>query len=110
MIKCWLFSSELALLQEAEPIPSNMDITTQAYARVDMLYGPGAVTAWLLTILSVLISFTKNKVTRREDTISYDFLAALALPTLAAGNLFYLLSQLPDSAAETLIARDIDAM
>jgi hypothetical protein len=87
-----------------------MDNNYQPYARVDSLYGPGTVGAWLLTVLSVFIGWTLNKNSREKDTISIDFLAVLILPTVAVGHLFYLVAHLPTTIAEVLTAEDIDSI
>ena len=62
---------------------------TFRYQLVDSLYGPGIVGAWLLTLCAVLISWTLNASSRRKDTISIDFIAALLLPMVAASHLVF---------------------
>jgi len=76
------------------------------YAQVQSIYGPGTVTAWLLTILSVLISWIFNKHTRHKDSISLDFITVLLLPVTAAAHLFYQLTRLPVSIVDALTTQD----
>lgn len=78
------------------------------YKLVDSLYGPGTVGAWLLTLCAVSISWTFNRSSRRKDTISVDFIAALLLPLIAASHLVFLLIRLPVSLAEIITARDVE--
>lgn len=78
------------------------------YKLVDSLYGPGTVGAWLLALCAVSISWTFNRSSRRKDTISVDFIAALLLPLIAAGHLLFLLIRLPVSLTEIITARDVE--
>lgn len=78
------------------------------YNLVDSLYGPGTVGAWLFTLCAVSISWTFNRSSRRKDTISVDFIAALLLPLIAAGHLVFLIIRLPVSLAEIITARDVE--
>lgn len=78
------------------------------YNLVDSLYGPGTVGAWLLTLCAISISWIFNKSSRRNDTISVDFIAALLLPLIAAGHLVFLLIRLPVPVAEIITARDVN--
>src|SRR5205814_3149259 len=78
------------------------------YQLVDSLYGPGTVGAWLLTLCTVLISWTLNASSRREDTISVDLIAALLLPLVAASHLVFLVARLPVSVAEAITSQDIE--
>lgn len=80
------------------------------YAKVQSLYGPGTVGAWLLTILSVFLTWTLNRKARCRDTLSFDFLAVLILPTVAASHLFWLARRLPTSIAGVLVAEDLEAV
>jgi hypothetical protein len=75
------------------------------YQLVDSLYGPGTVGAWLLTLCAVLISWTLNASSRRKDTISVDFVAALLLPLIAAGHVVFQIIRLPVSVAEVITAQ-----
>jgi hypothetical protein len=85
-----------------------MDSNQNPYVRVESLYGPGTIAAWLVTALSVLINWTFNPHTRRKDTISLDFVTVVLLPTVASIHLFFLLAHLPVSIAEALISQDED--
>jgi hypothetical protein len=76
------------------------------YVKVQSLYGPGTVGAWLLTTISVLVSWTLNKKSRRKDTLSLDLVTTLLLPVIAAIHLFYLLVHLPVSIKEALTSQD----
>jgi hypothetical protein len=78
------------------------------YQLVDSLYGPGTVGAWLLTLCAVLISWTLNASSRRKDTISIDFIAALLLPVVAASHLVFQVARLPFSVAEAITAQDVE--
>jgi hypothetical protein len=78
------------------------------YQLVDSLYGPGTVGAWLLTLCAVLISWTLNASSRRKDTISVDFIAALLLPLVAAGHLVLQVARLPVPVAEAITAQDVE--
>ena len=81
---------------------------TSRYQLVDSLYGPGTVGAWLLTLCAVLISWTLNTSSRRKDTISIDFIAALLLPMIAASHLIFQVARLPFSVAEAITAQDVE--
>ena len=83
-----------------------MDSTQSSLREVDSLYGPGTIAAWLLTTLSVCISWLFDTHARRKDTISLNLVTALLLPIVAAAHLFYLLAHLPVSVAGALISRD----
>ena len=83
-----------------------MDGTQSSLGEVDSLYGPGTIAAWLLTTLSVCISWLFDTRARRNDTVSLNVVTALLLPIVAAAHLFYLLANLPVSIAEALISRD----
>jgi hypothetical protein len=89
------------------PCPSSK-MDTSRYQLVDSLYGPGAVGAWLLTLCAVLIFWTLNPSSRRKDTISIDFIAALLLPMVAAGHLVFQVARLPFSVAEAITAQDVE--
>ena len=78
------------------------------YQLVDSLYGPGTVGAWLLTLCAVLISWTLNMSSRRKDTISVDFIAALLLPLVAASHLVFQVVRLPVSVAEAITSQDVE--
>jgi hypothetical protein len=83
-------------------------MATSRYQLVDSLYGPGTVSAWLLTLCAIFISWTLNKSTRCKDSISLDFIGALLLPLVAAGHLIFQVSRLPYTAAETIISTDVE--
>ncbi|KAF2825888.1 hypothetical protein CC86DRAFT_418471 [Ophiobolus disseminans] len=76
------------------------------YQLIDSLHGPGTVGAWLLALVSVLISWTFNPSSRRKDTITVDLLAALLLPVVAAGHVAFLIVRLPVSLAEAFTTQD----
>lgn len=78
------------------------------YQLVDLLYGPGTVGAWLLTLCAVIISWTMNKNTRRKDSISLDFVGAVLLPLVASWQLFFQVARLPFSIAKTITSRDVE--
>lgn len=78
------------------------------YQLVDSLYGPGTVGAWLLTLCSILISWTLNTSSRRKDTVSIDFLAGLLLPLIAAAHVMFQLARLPISVAEAITTQDVE--
>jgi hypothetical protein len=61
---------------------------TERLKLVSSLYGPGAVSCWLCVVCSIFISWTVNKKCR-EDIVTKDLFAALSLPAVAAGHLFY---------------------
>lgn len=61
------------------------------FSLVSSLYGPGTIGCWLCTLASVFATWTLNVDSRRKDSITNDFIAALALPTIAAVHFFYLL-------------------
>src|SRR2546430_59810 len=67
---------------------------------VSSFYGPGNIISWLCTLASVLITWCFNVEYRRQDTISTDFVFALAIPAVAAGHLIYLLFFVDDSLGE----------
>ena len=56
-------------------------------ALVSSLYGPGTITCWYLTTLSVLVSWTLHPQKRKSGTIDVDLIAVLTLPAVAAGHL-----------------------
>lgn len=69
---------------------SSPDDTNDTLSLVSSFYGPGNISCWLLTIAAVLVTWTLNPRSRQQDTITLDFMAALAIPSIAAGHLFYL--------------------
>jgi len=81
---------------------------TSRYQLVDSLYGPGTVGAWLLTICAVLISWSLDTSSRRKDTISVDFIAALLLPIVATSHLVFQIARLPVSVQEAVTSQDIN--
>ncbi|KAM6513259.1 hypothetical protein FALCPG4_015706 [Fusarium falciforme] len=58
---------------------------------VSSLYGPGSIGCWLCTLASVFVTWSLNVESRRRDSITNDFIAALAIPIVATSHLFYLL-------------------
>ena len=56
-------------------------------ALVSSLYGPGTITCWYLTTLSVLLSWTLHPQKRKSGSIDVDLIAVLTLPAVAAGHL-----------------------
>ncbi len=56
-------------------------------ALVSSLYGPGTITCWYLTTLSVLLSWTLHPRKRKSGSIDVDLIAVLTLPAVAAGHL-----------------------
>jgi hypothetical protein len=81
---------------------------TSRYQLIDSLYGPGTVGAWLLTVSSVLISWTLNTFSRRKDNITVDFLATLILPLVAAAHLIFLVARLPVPVVEAFTTQDVE--
>ena len=62
-------------------------------ALVSSLYGPGTVTSWYLTVLSVVLSWLLHPRKRTSDSIDADLITVLTLPAIAAGHLLYQLRQ-----------------
>ena len=56
-------------------------------ALVSSLYGPGTITCWYLTTLSLLVSWTLHPQKRRSGSIDVDLIAVLTLPAVAAVHL-----------------------
>ena len=56
-------------------------------ALVSSLYGPGTITCWYLTTLSVLVSWTLHPRKRQSGSIDVDLIAVLTLPAVAAAHL-----------------------
>ena len=67
-------------------IPSD-DAAVDVYATVSSLYGPGTVSCWYLTTLSVLTSWTLHPHKRKSNSIDIDLIATLTFPVVAAGHL-----------------------
>ena len=63
-------------------------------ALVSSLYGPGTVTSWYLTIISLGVSWLWHPQKRTSDSIDVDLITVLTFPTVAAGHLLYQLRQL----------------
>ena len=57
------------------------------FALVSSLYGPGTITCWYLTTLSILVSWTLHPRKRKLESINVDLIAVLTLPAVAAGHL-----------------------
>ncbi|KAJ9663659.1 hypothetical protein H2198_000671 [Neophaeococcomyces mojaviensis] len=66
----------------------------ERYAIVSSLYGPGTITCWYLTILSILVSWTLHPRKRISGSIDVDLIAMLTLPSVAAGHLISQVSML----------------
>jgi hypothetical protein len=77
--------------------PTSIKIFTCAdfLADVSGLYGQGAVACWLLTLCSVVVSWTFNRDCRVRDEITNDFVAAIAMPCVSAGHLIYQIIRRP---------------
>ena len=71
-------------------------------ALVSSLYGPGTITCWYLTTLSVLVSWTLHPQKRKSGSIDVDLIAVLTFPAVAAG---HLISQLRGFLREDGTAR-----
>lgn len=56
------------------------------YASVSSLYGPGTITCWYLTILSVIVSWILHPKKRKSGSIDADMIAMLTLPIVAASD------------------------
>lgn len=69
----------------------NITVYNERFSLVSSLYGPGTVGCWLFTLASVFVTWTLNVDSRRRDSITNDFIAALSFPAIAAGHFFYLL-------------------
>ncbi|KAK4236558.1 hypothetical protein C8A03DRAFT_35527 [Achaetomium macrosporum] len=65
---------------------------------VSSFCGPGTVGSWLCILASVFVTWTLNLDGRRRDSITNDFIAALSMPAIAAGHVFYLLFSAQRSA------------
>jgi phosphotransferase system glucose/maltose/N-acetylglucosamine-specific IIC component len=78
------------------------DANSSPYELVESLYGPGAVGAWVPTILSILISWTVSKRHGCKDTLSIDLVTMLLFPIVAAGHLIYQITRLNDPITLTL--------
>lgn len=58
-------------------------------ALVSSLYGPGTISCWYLTTLSILVSWTLHPQKRKSGSIDVDLIAVLTLPAVAAGHLVF---------------------
>ncbi|KAM7184959.1 hypothetical protein V8F20_011996 [Naviculisporaceae sp. PSN 640] len=65
----------------------------ERFELVSSLYGPGNMLCWFFLVLSVLVSWTANPVSRRKDTITNDFIAVLTMPLVAVVHFFYIVAQ-----------------
>ncbi|KAJ5692272.1 hypothetical protein N7462_001695 [Penicillium macrosclerotiorum] len=74
--------------------------------RVSSLYGAGTTGCWLLTTLSVFITWTLNIRSRSKDTITNDFIATVSLPAVAAGHLIYEISNSPWPVTQLLTSKE----
>jgi hypothetical protein len=75
-------------------------------SRVSSLYGPGTVSGWLCTVLSLLIAWTTNSKRKTTDDITNDMIAALSLPAVASVHLLFELRQFHGSIRELLTSQD----
>ena len=97
MLRSFLVISVLSFaLTESTPTESFMTVSDTMdipddFTLVSSLYGPGNWGCWFLTIISLLCTWTFNIESRQKDTITNDFLAALAIPCIAAGHLIWLI-------------------
>ena len=80
---------------------------SQPIILVDSLYGPGTFACWLLTLASVFTSWMFDRQLAATDSISLDFLMALALPCIACGHLVFLVARLPASLRDVLFDPDL---
>jgi hypothetical protein len=69
---------------------------------ISSLYGPGAITCWLCTAISVLLSWYFNCSSQRYDTITSDFAGCLLLPAIATTHLIYELTRINKGSKATL--------
>ena len=81
---------------------------TSRESLVSSLYGPGTTICWLLTFVSVLVTWTLNPHHRRRDTITNDFIAVLALPSVASVHLIRMVSSFSGTPSELLTSTDPD--
>ena len=72
---------------------SNVTDASDPLADVSSFYGPGTWAGWACTVLSVIINWTFNAEASRADTLTYDFLAMLAVPMTAAVHFVILLDK-----------------
>ena len=72
------------------------------FALVSSLYGPGTITCWHLTTLSVLLSWTLHPQKRKSGTIDVDLIAVLTLPAVAAAHLVSQIQGVLDQYDNTL--------
>ena len=73
---------------------------TQSYSPeqltlVSSLYGPGTITAWYLTIVSVLLSWTLHPRKRISGSIDADLITVLTLPAVSAGHVLFRIRRWP---------------
>ncbi|KAK4224811.1 hypothetical protein QBC38DRAFT_285751 [Podospora fimiseda] len=80
--------------------------STDRFSLVSSFYGPGAVGSWLCILTSVFVSWTLNNKSRKQDSITNDFIAALIMPTVAASHAFYLLLHRPTDDLFTNMSPD----
>jgi hypothetical protein len=70
---------------------SQPEDSADRFSLVSSFYGPGTVGSWLCILASVFVTWTLNIKSRRCGSITNDFIAALSMPAVAAGHVFYLL-------------------
>jgi len=73
---------------------------------VSSLYGPGTTIGWLLTVASVFATWTLNPYYRRRDTITSDFVAALAFPSVASIHLMNMVANFPGTGSDLFTSAD----
>jgi len=73
---------------------------------VSSLYGPGTTIAWLLTVVSVFVTWTLNQYHRRRDTITSDFVAVLAFQSVASIHLTNLVANFPGTGSDLFTSDD----
>jgi hypothetical protein len=62
------------------------DQVNNRFSLVASFYGPGNIISWLCTVASLLLTWCLHAQHRRKDTITTDFIFALAVPCVAAGH------------------------
>jgi hypothetical protein len=71
---------------------SHDTLSSQAdrFSLVESFYGPGHIISWLCILASIFITWCFNPEYRCKDNISTDFIFALAVPSVAAGHVIYM--------------------
>ncbi|EXJ93670.1 hypothetical protein A1O1_02062 [Capronia coronata CBS 617.96] len=65
----------------------------QELSKVNMLYGPGTILGWYMTLTACLISWTLHPRRRTQDSISADLITGLTLPIVAVVHLLLQIHQ-----------------